>query len=223
MFVAFIIFISLFAIASVINIISGFFEKEKIRRVSKPFCLLFLGIAACIILPKYFLIYVGCFLGSLGDFLLLYKNNKICLCGGLMSFLLGHICYIGHTIVYLSTNNLLPWWSYLVMAGAFVLLLILVIAPIYGLTKHSKLFTIPGSFYCATLLFSIGIAGLGVYFIGPHLYLLVLFGTMLFFASDLILVTTLFAHDFPRRDFYIMLTYLLAQAGIVLGFIFTII
>ena len=76
--ICFLIFSSLFIISSLFNIMCGFFEKEKARRISKPFCLIFLGIAAAIALPRFFLIYCGCFLGSIGDFLLLYKSNKKC-------------------------------------------------------------------------------------------------------------------------------------------------
>lgn len=221
LFAPFLVFSILFGATSAINIIASFFEKEKIRRLSKPFCLLFLGIAASIAIPTYFLIYIGCFLGALGDFLLLYKDNKSCLLLGLSSFLIGHFCYIAHTIVYLTNLGVLEWWSYLVMVGFYIGTVILIVAPIWSLTKHSKMFTISGTIYCSTLLSVIAVSALGLYFVGAQWYLFVLFGGISFFASDLILTSTLFRHDFPRRDFYIMLTYLLGQAGIVYGIIFT--
>ncbi len=220
-FISFLIFSSLFAICSLFNIMCGFFEKEKARRISKPFCLIFLGIAAAIALPHSFLIYCGCFFGSIGDFLLLYKSNKKCLVSGLSSFLLGHFCYIGQSIVYLANEGYLEWWSYLVMAAFYILTALLVIAPIWGLTKHSRLFTISGTFYCSTLIAVIASGALGLYFLGPEWYIFVMCGGIFFFASDLILTSTIFRHDFPRRDFYIMLTYLLGEAGIVFGMVFT--
>lgn len=217
----FLTFSLLFGASSLLNILAGFFEKEKLRRISKPFCLVFLGIAASIASPSHFLIYLGCFLGAIGDFFLLYKRNRKCLVVGLSSFLLGHFCYIAETIVALSTGGYLEWWSYLVMAAFYILSCLLVAAPIYGLTKHSKLFTISGTFYCATLLSLIASAALGLFFYGAEWYIFAVFGGISFFASDLILTSTIFRHDFPRRDFYIMLTYLLGEAGIVYGMIFT--
>lgn len=219
--ISFSVFSSLFALTSVFNILCGFLEKEKARRISKPFCLIFLGIAALIALPRFFLIYCGCFLGSIGDFLLLYKNNRKCLVSGLSSFLLGHFCYIAETIVYLAGEGYLEWWSCLAMAAFYLLSVLLVIAPIWGLTKHSKMFTISGTFYCATLISVIASGALGLFFLGPRWYIFVMCGGIFFFASDLILTSTIFRHDFPRRDFYIMLTYLLGEAGIVFGMIFT--
>ncbi len=221
-FVSFLVFSILFGIFSLINILTGFFEKEKLRRISKPFCLIFLGIAAAISLPDYCLIYIGCFLGSIGDFLHLYKNNKICLVSGLSSFLLGHFCYIAQTIVYLSMHGLLEWWSSLVMIAFYLVAALAVVFPIWGLTKHSKLFTISGTLYCTTLLSVIASGALGLFFLGARWYIFVMIGGIFFFASDLILTSTIFRHDFPRRDFYIMLTYLLGEAGIVFGMIFTI-
>lgn len=221
-FVSFLVFCALFGIFSVVNILAGFFEKEKLRRISKPFCLVFLGVAATIALPEYYLIYIGCFLGSIGDFLLLYKSNKICLVSGLSSFLLGHFCYIAQTIVYLSMHGFLEWWSSLVMIAFYLVAALAVVAPIWGLTKHSKLFTISGTFYCTTLLSVIASGALGLFFLGARWYIFVMIGGIFFFASDLILTSTIFRHDFPRRDFYIMLTYLLGEAGIVFGMIFTI-
>lgn len=221
-FVAFLVFASLFAITSVINIIAGFFEAEKTRKISKPFCLLFLGTAAAIAIPNYWLIYVGAYFGMIGDFFLIFKTNRKCFITGTISFLLGHFCYIAHTIIYLAGKELLPWYSYLIMIAFYIVVCLAVMMPIWGLTKHSKLFTISGTFYCATLLSVIASGALGVYFLGPDWYLLVMIGGMFFFASDLILTSTIFRHDFPRRDFYIMLTYLLGEAGIVFGVIFTI-
>ncbi len=221
-FISFLVFSILFGLTSLINIVCGFFEFEKIRRLSKPFCLIFLGIAAFIAAPAYFLIYIGCFFGAIGDFFLLYKNKRLCLISGLSSFLIGHFCYIANTIMMVAELGVLEWWAYLVMFVIYFAFMLITAGPIWGLTKHSKLFTISGTIYCSTLLSVIGTSALGLYFIGVHWYLFVLLGSILFFSSDVILTSTMFRHDFPRRDFYIMLTYLLGQAGIVYGIIFTI-
>ncbi len=221
-FISFLIFSILFGATSLINIVCGFFEFEKVRKISKPFCLIFLGIAALIVAPTCYLIYIGCFLGSIGDLLLLYKNKRICLVTGLTSFLIGHLCYIANTITMVADLGVLEWWAYFVMVAIYFVFLLITAGPIWGLTKHSKLFTVSGTIYCSTLLSVIATSALGLYFVGVHWYLFVLLGSILFFSSDVILTSMMFHHDFPRRDFYIMLTYLLGQAGIVYGVIFTI-
>lgn len=215
------IFIAFFFLVSALNLVSGFFELEKLRRFSKPFCLFFLTLAAAVAVPTHPLVYIGSFCGFVGDFLLLWKNNKKTLLGGLLAFLIGHCCYIAQMIMIPAAAGLFTGASYGYMALYFVLLLGLLIDPIYHLTRRSKIFTIGGTFYSAVLVTD-GAAAILLTALGYAQFMyLAIVGDILFISSDLILANTIFNHDFPRRDFYIMLTYLAGQAFIVAALVFT--
>lgn len=217
------VFAALFGIASIVNVVAGFLEAEKLRKISKPFCLLFLSIAAILAVPTSPLVYLGALFGFVGDVILIFKDNKICVGAGALSFLIGHCCYIAEVLVIVYGSGVLDAYPY---AWAWMLLYcaLMVAAmayPMYRLTNHSKPFTILGAFY-STILITDGVSALMGCCLGQANYLfLMIIGCAFFIASDSTLTFTIFIHDIKRRDFYIMLTYLLGQAAIVGGLIFT--
>jgi uncharacterized membrane protein YhhN len=220
-FVLFVVFGSLFLACSLLNLVTAFLENEKIRRFSKPFCLLDLGLAMVFLVPNHYLIYIGAFLGACGDFFLIYKNKKPMLLTGLLCFLLGHFCYIAEIIVFLAGKGLFEWWSYCYMGLYFVVMLGLTFLPIYDFTKHSVTFTSGGIFYATALISVMAAAIMGSLLGYQHYYYLVTIGAVFFIVSDLILTFTIFKHDIKRRDFYIMITYLTGQALITMGLAMT--
>ncbi len=220
-FVSFVVFSTLFGISCLVNLVSAFFENEKLRCYSKPFCLFFLTLVSIVVSPNEPLIYLGAFFGFLGDIFLLKKRVKKWLVAGTISFLIGHLVYISQTITKISVSFKIEWYFYLLIAFALIFIFALIFRPIYLLTKRSKFFSIGGSIYFSILVFSILVAAIGFWFFGYDWYLFVLLGTIIFLTSDIILTTTLFRHDIKRRDFYIMITYLLAESFIVYGMLFT--
>jgi uncharacterized membrane protein YhhN len=219
--IAFWFLIGLFAAVSVINVIAGFFEAEKIRKLTKPLCMLFLGSAAAVAVPSYPLIYIGAFAGLAGDIFLIYKNNQKMVVAGILFFYLGHLCYFGAMLSLLFARGFVDPWPY----NWIWILLYAVLAPAlfwyptYLLTRK-KAFSIYGAFYMSAVA-SEAIVPLLLYFLfdrADYFYLCAM-GGVLFCISDLILTYTLFKKDLPRRDSYIMLTYLGGQFFIILGLI----
>lgn len=221
-FIAFIVFIVLFSIVSIFNLVAGFYEKEKLRKLSKPFCLLFLGIAAALASPSSYLIYIGAFMGGIGDLLLIWKEKKTLLLSGLISFLIGHMCYIAEGLVFLYKQGALIPIQFLYLALAYLAIWLLAIYPVYRATKKNIVFTIGGSFYASILISVLATSILGTSLGYADYFGLMVGGAILFIVSDITLTYTIFTHDIKRRDFYIMLTYLLGQVGIVLGLLFTV-
>ena len=76
------------------------------------------------------------------------------------------------------------------------------------------------SFYFAILAVYLPVFSFAVATVGSYMFL-TLIGAVVFIVSDSILVWTHFGHKFKRYDFYIMLTYLIAEFLIVSGFILT--
>ena len=87
-------------------------------------------------------------------------------------------------------------------------------------TKHSKIDIIAQSIYFAVQVTYIPIFIFAVISCGNMMWLSFA-GAILFITSDAILVNTHFGRKFKRYDFYIMLTYLLAEVLIISGFVLT--
>ena len=85
------IFLGLFVVASVLQLAFAFIENQKLRRKEKICCMMMLGLAAVFAFPDQPLIYVGAFLGMIGDWCVLRKKTFNI---GVVSFFLGHLAYI---------------------------------------------------------------------------------------------------------------------------------
>lgn len=216
-------FLILFVIASIINLISGFLEKEKVRKISKPFCLFFLSLAVILAVPHYPMLYIAALAGFIGDIILIWKDNKVCVGLGVVSFWIGHGLYIASMLQILYAGGAFassPFaWAWMILY--VVLLMMASVYPMSLITDHSKIFTTFGIFY-STILVSVGVSAIMGCALGfANYFYLVIIGDVFFIASDCILAYTIFIKDIKRRDFYIMLTYLLGQAFILSGLVLT--
>lgn len=214
--IASLIFIILFGVSSLLHLYFCFIENEKLRHISKPFCVSFLALAALFYLPTEPFIYLGALLGVGGDILMLFKKKKIPFAIGTVLFFIGHIFYMIAAFRSYLSSYVIPYWIYLILFGAIILIMF----SIYPFTKKiSHTFALPGGAYFALL----GImTGIGVVLIFTHsdkilASILFTLGYLLFLMSDTILTITTFIKDVKRRDFYIMFTYLAAQGLIVSG------
>lgn len=212
------VFFGLFLLFGIVHLVFCFLEMERMRKISKCFPTLFLAIAATIAVPTSPLVYVGAFLGVLGDLFLIKKHKVWPFVLGMLSFLGNHACYI---VAYMLLCQPLHWAFYLVTA------LYCVLFPIafYRVGRkiiHQRHIAFGGVGYFGFLLLDL-IWAIIATSMGNALYcFLAVIGAAVFIASDIILARTLFKKDTKRRDFYIMITYLLGQGLIVLGLTFTI-
>ncbi|MCH3908925.1 MAG: lysoplasmalogenase [Bacilli bacterium] len=218
-------FFALFIVVSILQLSFSFMENDKMRRITKPGCLFFLFLSVVVAFPSYPLIYVGLLFGLFGDTFLLSKNNKTFLSLGIVSFFINHVLFIAQALTLIYSSGALDaypmaWLYFLIYSLALPLILIY---PIYMFTRKSKFFTAFGIFYAAVLFTELTVSILGTCLGLSHWLSLGIIGGALFIASDAILTRTIFIKDIKRRDFYIMLTYLAAQALIVSGFVFTIV
>ena len=211
------VFLGLFVVASIIQLIFAFIENQKLRKREKFLCLLMLGIASIFAFPNEPLIYVGAFLGMIGDILVLRKKTFII---GTVAFLLGHICYIMEAIWHIIGFENISHWQPIVIFVTFAIVFSAMFLVCKLKTNHSKVDVFGQSLYFAvqtayipTFIFSIIQAGNTMY--------LSLVGAIFFILSDCILVKTHFGPKFKRYDFYIMFTYLLAEVLIISGFVLT--
>lgn len=212
------VFFGLFVVTCLVEVIVAFLMKEKIRKIIKPLCLLFLSIALIIYQPTSWLVYCGALLGMIGDIFLIWKDNKKRLAIGMLAFLLGHICYIVQIILILQPLS----WAYYV-GGAF--LIVVFNLAFYQFTKKlvkDGRMAFASNIY-VSFLGSVAIAALVGCFLGHFDYLfLTMLGGLAFVGSDAILAYTIYVKPVKRQDFFIMAFYLIGQALIVLGLVFSI-
>ena len=214
------IFISLFSIASILELIFAFLENELARKITKPFCMLMLGLFAMATSFQFPLIYVGCLIGMIGDMFMLKKENKFYFGLGTIAFLAGHVCYISQILfVILKEKNLGP--IFYIISIAIILAVALVMTPLSYKVCKNKILSLVGSLYLSILA---SVSGYAIYAAcnGYFLFmLLTIIGGVLFLLSDVVLIVVTFVKDIKRRDFYVMGLYLAGQVLIVLGLILT--
>lgn len=204
MIIGFYVFISLFYLLMVLHLFFCFKEKEKLRRVTKPFLMLLFSISMIFYVPKYPLVYISSIFCMIGDILMLYKKNYLCFAFGAFAFAIHHTLNFIQVKSHLSYT--LPWYFYFVMLILFGLM---VLAG-YLFTSHKKHGMLAygfSFFHVSMLLMSILVICDKKYLYGS----LMLSGYILCIVSDLILDYTTHKKDIKRRDFYIMLTYLAGE------------
>ncbi len=203
--------LGLYILFSLIHLLFCFLEKEGCRRLTKGLCLPFLlGAVLCLDLNAY-LLSLALLFGWLGDLCLLKKHKVYPFVLGVLCFLLNHAFYLAYMVLLLPSSS--QWGVGLL---AIWLLLPLVVFPLLHAVARERYLSFGLSFYASALLVELIAAGAMAYYgLTAFGYLLIL-GVISFILSDSFLGFTLFRKDCKRRDFYIMLLYLLAQALIAI-------
>lgn len=211
--IASLVFLILFGFVSLVHLYFCYKENEKLRHITKPFCLFFLALAAIFYAPREPLIYIGALLGMGGDIFLLWKKDKLCFFLGMILFIGGHALYFA--AISKGFEGALPWFTYLIVVGGLLLIAVAAYPATKKLTIGITSFIGNGYMGLLLVLLGFGIA-LAItneaYRISGILFAC---GYLSFFISDTILTLTTFVKDIKRRDLYIMFFYLLAEALII--------
>ncbi|MCQ2742515.1 MAG: lysoplasmalogenase [Bacilli bacterium] len=216
------IFLGLFLVTSIINLVFAYLEKEKERKITKCPCTLSLAFAVIAFAPSEWLIYCGLFAGLVGDFFLIWKKKKRYLALGSLAFFIGHVFYIIRLAQFSLPGMGDYSWAYF---SAWVVAAIIFLCAFYALGKkiigHGKLATAL-MFYLAILgsLIIWSIIGCCIDYHFAFLFITAL-GAITFLVSDSLIGYTMFTKDIKRRDFFIMATYLVAQLLVVSGMLLT--
>jgi uncharacterized membrane protein YhhN len=204
-------FLALFIGISVFHILTLIYSLRKLRKISKallmPALVIYYFFAA-----EHFLwpVALAGLLGWAGDILLIKQERKIRFMLGILGFLLGHLCYIWSIWQFINTVY------YSALAVAIIAGLILAFISI-RIIHPQKLFLIL-SFCYILVLEAVGISSLCLLLYRKDILGAAIFGGSVFFLiSDFILAYYSFRH-FPRfGHLAVMTTYLIAQAGIIIG------
>lgn len=210
------VFFGLSVLATSVELYFAFVENELGRKICKCFCVLFLAAMAAAWKPEAWPIYVGAAFGVLGDFLLLEKHKVYPMVLGTASFFVGHGFYIAAYCLLCS----FPWWVYVGFSVFYVLFCLLGYGVIHKAVKEPHM-AFGAIVYFGGLVLDFLFAVVSCFFGKFDFLFLCALGGVSFIVSDCFLLRTSFVKDVKRRDFFIMSTYVLAQALIVLGLCFT--
>lgn len=214
----FYIFISIFAVLAIIHLYFCYIENERYRKLTKPFVILSLAVAITFISPENFpYLYIAMYLGAIGDYLLLNEKNKFFFCLGILFFAADHILIAYSIITLTNLISFVPYFVYIIIGCVVVL------AGVFGYIKKGKvsktvsMLSIP---YALILLLNTLLSILLIITKEYLLGLLLFGGYLIFIFSDIMVNYTVNTKSFKRQHFYIMLTYIVAQACIVLSLLF---
>jgi len=212
------IFLAIFAIVSIAQIIFILLGKKRFRQMSKVLIIppllaaYIVGMEGQLFFPIPALIF-----GWIGDILLLRKDKAIYFKLGLTSFLLGHLCYI------ITFIQCLGFFGF--SGGSFNITVFAVSIPLaiifgfisFHFIKPSREMKIPVIIYMAVLetvfLLALQVFIFNLSFAGALIFL----GCLFFLISDLVLAYYAFRMIKRLGAAFIMTFYIIAQAGIILG------
>ncbi len=164
------------------------------------------------------LIAAGLVFSCFGDIFLMFDQANLFI-WGLGSFFITHILYIV-SFIYSNKNSHTPWSARLFFALPFVgftYMFIWILSPyILSSEEHQALF-IPVVFY-ASIIATMGITAtwrISISDKGSYYY--ILYGALLFIASDSMIAINKFISPIPWASILIMVTYMTAQFIIVKG------
>ena len=212
------IFFGLFLVASIAQVTLAALNLEKARRIEKSFCLLFLAIFAVVTVPTSPFVYIGAFLSMLGDLLLAFRKKMLFYIGS-FTFAFSHIFYLISIIQII--DPLLPWFVYFI---ALVVVILFYLATTNLIAKRLtqikfEQYTMMG--YFTFLLYNFLIMMMSTIFM-PFFFFIVVIGGFIFIISDSCIVYNQFYKPIKNAEVIVMSTYLIAQALIVVGLVFTI-
>ncbi len=189
-----------------------FFERERARKITKVLIVPLLMLVGVFCGLRRELVVLGLAFGWVGDVFLLYPERKQCFVVGAGAFALGHLSYIAATVQTLLRSGGLSEISPVLYMLHGLLGVALFVFAWTKLRKHLGFVAFLGAGYFFVL------TGAWLLSMAAGAWLLTLaFG--MFLVSDITLTVCRFFKTIPRDNFYIMLTYILAQVLICLAFL----
>lgn len=203
---------ALFCGVSVLHLIACYRRYPKIRSVTKVLLMPLLCALYCVVASDVrMFVAASLIFGWIGDVFLLFKSGKIFMLLGVCAFALGHIFYIGamlsahpslHVLMLIPLALCAVWMT-------FVYRKLLPYAP-NSLRKPGFLYALLLSGTCLSALYVLLVTG-------KPAYLMAFVGGLFFMLSDTLLTGQQYRKELKHGNFYVMLTYIIAQALLVLG------
>lgn len=206
----------MYSMMGIIHLLFCYLEKETWRKKTKPIIMFILlamiigyGIEKGI---SVWFVLLAVVASCIGDMILLFdEKQKLFLVGGFF-FFLGYLFYLIQIIVELPFT--VPWYFY-VLTLFFLGVWLAITYPKMKSTSqkisiwisiYSFILVVGIAFSCITILIKVTLGNF-----------LIFFGFLTFMISNTILVYSIYIHQLKRCHFYRMLSYVIAQALLVIG------
>jgi len=204
--------IGIYCVVGIVNLISAFFFKENVRKISK-ICLMPALIAFYLLRGQIlFLVIAALTFSWAGDILLINKDKQIFFKLGLAAFLVSHIFYIIAFLTLAGTVNILALIISLAIAvpvGLAILKLLNASPPMkIPVTAYAIVIILMSLAAFQLMLAQHGIAGI-----------IIFSASIVYLFSDTFMAYHLF-HGKPKYfNFITMIPYIIAQGGIIVGLV----
>lgn len=207
-----------FCITFIMHMIFTKSECNKGRCYTKPFLMPLLAIYYISSVEEVNkLIVMALVFAFLGDVFLMWSERKSNFMLGLGAFLIGHLCYVLLFLQNVSITQSVPVWFYFII----IIYAIGARAVMKKLTMYLGDMKIPTYIYMGVILFMSFTSLARIWAMDMSIsFFLPFIGSLLFLCSDSMLGFYTFKGKFKNGNIYIMLTYVLAQVLIVVGYLY---
>lgn len=210
------LFLALFCLAGAVNVICCAAGRQLPRQVAKALLMPLLTVIYLLSVPRPEpWVIPALALCWLGDLFLIRPGHGALRTLGIGSFLAGHVCYLAAMLRHFSIAP--PVWACIAAPLAFFLAAAVIYCRLFPMIPVG-LKTPAAGYYLALAV--VGTASALVWLSGCPGGLALFLGEALFLCSDTVLCVQFFTvgDPAPKYDFPVMLTYLLAQSCLILGF-----
>jgi uncharacterized membrane protein YhhN len=205
--------LGIYCVTGIVNLLSAFFFKEGLRKISKsclmPALLVFYFLGAERII---FFVIAALILSWAGDILLIYKEKQIFFQLGLAAFLVSHIFYIIAFLTLAGSVNILALIISAVIAvpmGLAILKLLNAKAPMkIPVTAYAVVIILMSMSALQLMLACLSFAGI-----------LIFASSLVYLFSDTLMAYLLFNGKPKYFNFITMIPYIIAQGGIIMGLV----
>lgn len=208
--------------ASALHLAACLMHRDGLRKPTKVLLMplvAFLHISVCGL--EYPLLLIGLFCGWLGDIFLIPKDRKLTFVLGAFFFMVGHAFYITNAFTLGLPGQVFAKYGRVSVVIALLAAVAICFTALMLLRKRmSKKMLIVFVIYMTALAFMAGTMIYSTFAIGmkPQSFMIGV-GALLFAVSDFLLGSGIVrAFRIKNNRFWVMLTYILAQTGIALGF-----
>jgi uncharacterized membrane protein YhhN len=204
-------FIFIYFLIGIATIFADYYNNKELLLLLKPlicFSLIFFLFDNRKIFTNIVPLYIALFCGLVGDFLLIFPQYFV---GGLIAFLIGHICYIS---VFIRQNNIKNYLTKLI-TWLIIAIILIYLTLFYNYIKLSL-----GELQLPVLIYMLVISFM---FMSSYLrkkhngYYLVILGAFNFVISDSVIAISQFISPFLYSNQIILITYIVAQFLIIFG------
>ena len=212
------IFTIFFALLSIFHLYTCYFRIEGLRRLTKPLLLLSLALFYFFFAENAsYLVFAALLCGMIGDTFLLWQEKEGLFITGAVVFAIGHVLY-SMELLHMAAG--LAWWIIPIIALPYAVVIAFECIKVSPKEKYFRALMPVYLGMVAVLSFAAWANLISCIRAGAPAFAasVIVLGSVCFFVSDSILASSIFRNNIKHANFYVMMTYIAAQACLAAGF-----